>query len=925
MAESSNEHRTERHGSETSLGEHVSSLADKLQKLGMKEVSWLGKCEADRVTIGHYDVAAGEDGMYGLVFDNTQSKQFSKTVTFVLMTYPTNAPPASGSNSHMALAQALSGKHNRRVSPSKRGSYYPMMSESSEHEDNEGRQTNQRPSSNAGSEAAASRGSSFYTGVLSKRRRKQHQGYAKRFFSLDFTSSTLSYYKNRHSSALRGSVPLSLAAIGANEKTRQISVDSGAEVWLLRAGNQQEFEGWRDALERATQPTEASPVTESAPGPPSGRAARSSVAEDEEWLTLEALVGRVSGITASVRRIAKDTDPKYMPSNTGIDSGASSPLEPSHEDYFDNESSKSFRPSFWRRKSSRNQASTPSFGRNVSGDRLAPPTPDPLNPPKTRSQSPLRSRQDAPAEVHDRCMAVLRDLDAAVANFSNLIAQSRERRMPARPEPISRTSTDSLGSQEFFDAEEGRSSRFLTISRDTEGDGFSDRGDAASINSASTVSVNETPADTDQSSPNQLFPDRPKTLSPLPRAHIARRSTIPPAKSQPPSLFAFLRKNVGKDLSTIAMPVTINEPLSLLQKSAEPLEYAHLLDTAATTATDTADSSTRRLVLISAFAIAGLASNRARERAVRKPFNPMLGETFELVREDLGFRFLAEKVAHRPVRVACQAEGGSSGSSPCTWTYTHAPSPSQKFWGKSAELVTDGLCRVRLHGMGERYSWAPAQAFLRNIVAGDKYVEPVGSMTITEETSGRRAVVTFKAGGMFSGRSEEVTVVCYAVDGSTLSPGLTGKWTTELTMSTGETVWRASPLLQQAATRFGFTPFAATLNEVTAMEDNALPPTDSRLRPDQRAYEEGHVDRAEDLKVKLEEAQRRRRKDMETNGEEWRARWFECVSEKQGEEGEEVWRMKGSDEPSANYWDVREAVVDLKGGRWDGVRDIFEI
>ena len=43
---------------------------------------------------------------------------------------------------------------------------------------------------------------------------------AKRFFSLDFPFSTLSYYRNRHFSALRGAVPLSLAAIGANWRTR---------------------------------------------------------------------------------------------------------------------------------------------------------------------------------------------------------------------------------------------------------------------------------------------------------------------------------------------------------------------------------------------------------------------------------------------------------------------------------------------------------------------------------------------------------------------------------------------------------------------------------------------------------------------------------------------------------------------------------
>ena len=881
--------------------------------------------------MGHYDVASGEEGMYALVFDNTQSRQFGKTVTFVLMTYPTNAPPASGSNSHMALAQALAGTQKRRASPNKRGSYLPAANGSEDHlNDGEGHKYSMAEKgrgSVAGAESINSQGASFFTGVLSKRRRKQHQGYAKRFFSLDFTTSTLSYYKNRNSSALRGSIPLSLAAIGANEKTRQISIDSGAEIWLLRAGNRDDFNGWRDALEQATQPKAASPVIQPAIKAFSpDDSTRSNADEDREWSTMEALVGQVSGITDSVRRIAKDTDPKYAPGGIQQDSNPSSPAETPTEDYFDTDA-KLHRPSFWRRKSSRTPASTSPYRRSVSDGRLAPPSQDPISSPKIRDQSPARSRQTASPDVHDRCMAVLRDLDSVVANFSSLLAQSRERRFPPRPEPTSRASIDSIGPQEFFDAEEGRSSHLFTISRDPEVDGASDRGDAASINSASTISVSESPVEIAEDASHGLFPSAPKDMAPLPHSKVSRRTTIPPAKGQPPSLFAFLRKNVGKDLSTIAMPVTANEPLSLLQKSAEPLEYGQLLDQAAKEPAsngDTETAATRRLLMITAFAVAGMASSRARERVVRKPFNPMLGETYELVREDLGFRFLAEKVSHRPVRVACQAEGGFTSSSPCTWTFTHAPSPSQKFWGKSAELMTDGLCRVQLHTTGERYSWAPAQAFLRNIMAGEKYMEPVGTMTVTEETSGRRAVVTFKTGGMFSGRSEEVGVTCYDSRGSQSKLGMNGKWTSDLSLSTGETIWKAGPLLQQSQARFGFTPFAATLNEITALEQNALPPTDSRLRPDQRAYEAGDVDKAEDLKVKLEEGQRRRRKEMETAGEEWKVRWFERVSEKHGEEGEEVWRMRGPQEPGANYWDVREAVVGFKGGKWDGVREVFE-
>lgn len=88
----------------------------------------------------------------------------------------------------------------------------------------------------------------------------------------------------------------------------------------------------------------------------------------------------------------------------------------------------------------------------------------------------------------------------------------------------------------------------------------------------------------------------------------------------PPSLIAFVRKNVGKDLSTISMPVSANEPLSLLQKVAEQLEYAHLLDEAVK---QTAPKD--RLLYVAAFAVSQFSGGRTRERAIRKPFNPLLG------------------------------------------------------------------------------------------------------------------------------------------------------------------------------------------------------------------------------------------------------------------------------------------------------------
>ena len=46
------------------------------------------------------------------------------------------------------------------------------------------------------------------------------------------------------------------------------------------------------------------------------------------------------------------------------------------------------------------------------------------------------------------------------------------------------------------------------------------------------------------------------------------------------NLWNILKKNIGKDLTKVAMPVSINQPLSALQRIAEDLEYSELLDEA---------------------------------------------------------------------------------------------------------------------------------------------------------------------------------------------------------------------------------------------------------------------------------------------------------------------------------------------------------
>lgn len=917
---------------QTSTQNGSSIAIEKLTGIGLKLVSWHGLCEANQVSSGLYAVPKTEGGMYALVFDNTFAKQFSKTATFVLLTYPTDSAPLSSHHVHHvqgSLTSGCSAPSLRKTRP-KLGSEHRNSSDSVPTVGSPPHVLNSKCTSSGGPGPNGSiTGSHFYTGILQKRRRKKHQGYARRFFSLDFASSTLTYYHNRHTLALRGAVPLSLAAIGANGKTREISIDSGAEVWHLKALNQKDFTAWKHALELASRASISQSLPDDQRPDSVGlqySAPRSNVEDEREWSKVEALVNRVAESRDDVRRLAKDTDPKYLSVNTSssalgrsmdsirLQSTSSTEESPIEAGVTDERPQLNDRRSFWKRKPSNGVPPPRPFKRSVSAQPSLSSA-NSMSIPTERAMSTVVRNQQLPTfpeeNLHEHCMKILKDLDAVVGDFSVLLAESKQRRTTVLLPISSRRSWDTQGDEEFFDAESGDASQLFTIHAETDEEGEqTSRDSTANEEDSASASEDEEAEKLELSTvvdaTNSAFPTKPKSLTPLPLQSVKRRTTVPIPTVSPPSQISLLRKNAGKDWSTISMPASLNEPLSLLQRQCEQMEYSDLLDAASGQS-----SSVERLLHVAAFAISSLSSARVKERANRKPFNPMLGETFELVREDRGYRFFAEKVSHRPVRIASQAESEK-------WSFAQSFVPISKFWGKSAEVVNEGRARVTLHTNGEHYSWNSAKCFLRNMIAGEKYVEPVETMTIINETTGEKAVASFKSKGMFSGRSEDVIVQTYDTFGDELSLGLVGKWTQSLTItdkgvSRPKSLWTVNELALDASKRYGLTAFASSLNEITPHENSQVAPTDSRLRPDQRAAEDGDFEKAEDLKMRLEEGQRERRKTMEERGEEWTSMWFTKVEDV---EGEEVWGLKSGKD---GYWEERV------NGEWKGALKIFDV
>uniref|UniRef100_A0A8C7KJV8 Oxysterol-binding protein n=1 Tax=Oncorhynchus kisutch TaxID=8019 RepID=A0A8C7KJV8_ONCKI len=347
---------------------------------------------------------------------------------------------------------------------------------------------------------------------------------------------------------------------------------------------------------------------------------------------------------------------------------------------------------------------------------------------------------------------------------------------------------------------------------------------------------------------------------------VARRRTTLPSpqpSSSSVSLWNILKNNIGKDLSKVAMPVQLNEPLNTLQRLCEEVEYSELLDTANHT-----QDPYQRMVYVATFAVSAYASSY--HRAGSKPFNPVLGETYECDRPDKGFRFIAEQVSHHPPVSACHCDSNN-------FTFWQDVQWKNKFWGKSMEIVRIGTTHVTLPAFGDHYEWNKVTSCIHNILSGQRWIEHYGEMSIKNTSSDAcQCKVTFVKARSWSSTVNEIEGMVTDTGGRVIHTFF-GKWHEGVYQGVPPSaicIWRANPMPVDQDQYYGFTQFAVELNELDAALKPLLPPTDTRFRLDQRCLEEGNIEGAEEQKRRIEELQRGRRKVLEENNVTHKPRFF---------------------------------------------------
>ena len=112
-------------------------------------------------------------------------------------------------------------------------------------------------------------------------------------------------------------------------------------------------------------------------------------------------------------------------------------------------------------------------------------------------------------------------------------------------------------------------------------------------------------------------------------------------------IWKILGKFASQDITKISLPVILCEPLNILQRSCEMMAHNDLLRQGAAS-----NDSQYRLICCSLF---GILQHSFQIDRFKKPFNPILGETFEFATED--YRYIAEQVSHHPPISAYEFEG----------------------------------------------------------------------------------------------------------------------------------------------------------------------------------------------------------------------------------------------------------------------------
>ena len=353
----------------------------------------------------------------------------------------------------------------------------------------------------------------------------------------------------------------------------------------------------------------------------------------------------------------------------------------------------------------------------------------------------------------------------------------------------------------------------------------------------------------------------------------------------PPNLVKEMVTNFTQQKKSL--PVYFNEPLSLGQKQCEKFYYLDLLNKAANE-----EKKEMQLCYISAFLIGEIFLNIGR---TLKPFNSIIGETYEYFNNNLNFRFYSEQVSHKP------PVNAYVGETPNFMVYGDTlGDTSFKFFKGGMELSFKNKVHIILKKTGDHYTYIPPNAMAKGLLKPPLYVDYYGDVVIQNITSPdyRCELKFIEEGwtpdslGQFEGTIYNKDKIIYL---------LNGNWKNNIYMTDPDgnnkkillQLDESLSYLKNTSECYYLPEFTCDLNNLTEELKNTLPLNDSRFKKDMRFLEEGNVEEAQKYKEKYEEKQRK-----ELNNENHKILFFK---EEYDEEKEIKYYL-----PNNQYWEMKK-------------------
>uniref|UniRef100_A0A452E491 Oxysterol-binding protein n=1 Tax=Capra hircus TaxID=9925 RepID=A0A452E491_CAPHI len=332
------------------------------------------------------------------------------------------------------------------------------------------------------------------------------------------------------------------------------------------------------------------------------------------------------------------------------------------------------------------------------------------------------------------------------------------------------------------------------------------------------------------------------------------------------SLIWTLLKQVrpGMDLSRVVLPTFILEPRSFLDKLSDYYYHADFLSEAALE-----ENPYFRLKKVVKWYLSGFYK---KPKGLKKPYNPILGETFRCLwihpRTNSKTFYIAEQVSHHPPISAFYVSNRKDG-----FCLSGSILAKSKFYGNSLSAILEGEARLTFLNRGEDYVMTMPYAHCKGILYGTMTLELGGTVNITCQKTGYSAILEFKL-KPFLGSSDCVNQISGKLKlGKEVLATLEGHWDSEVFITdkktdNSEVFWNPTPDIKQWR----------LIRHTVKFEEQGDFESEKLWQRVTRAINAKDQTEATQEKYVLEEAQRQAARERKTKNEEWTCRLFELDS-----------------------------------------------